>query len=266
MKVDYYKTKDKILQKYIEGYYFIEEVPIQKKIKYCTYPSNYSIFCIQQNVEKLYKENQIVYKSSLNKNLKTELFFRYSKPLRFEYENVVNEITIYFRPLGINYFIKDLDLSKTAKISNLSPFPDFEQSIQEIFAQPSRELQIIFFENYWLSKLLDKDFILMYNIVGDLEQGLSIIGISEKYNFTRQYITKLFLKNIGKTPSEYRKIFRFRSALKQLESNGSLTSVSYKGEFYDQAHFIKCFKSLTDIKPSCFLKKVDLKKGNIWRF
>ena len=117
-----------------------------------------------------------------------------------------------------------------------------------------------------MSKFEKKDFTLIEQILSDLEADLKIEEIAQKYSFTRQYINKLFSKHIGKTPSEYRKICRFRNALNEVKKVKNLTHLSHNNLFYDQAHFIKDFKALTNTNPTSFFKNVDTEKGNVWLF
>ncbi|QNS41771.1 helix-turn-helix domain-containing protein [Chryseobacterium manosquense] len=266
MKLDFYKPKNEILKKYIEGYYFISEDQHQKTIKYWTFPNNYCIFSVYQNTNEEFAENQFIITSSKQKNIIAGLVSRYSKPIEIVYENPVNEITIYFKPLGINQFIENPNVFKQSQISNYIPFSDYKEKMENIFNTKNREHQIEQLEDYWLSKFIKKDLTLIEQILSDVEADLKIEEIAEKYNFTRQYINKIFSKNIGKTPSEYRKIFRFRKALNEVKKATNLTHLSHNNLFYDQAHFIKDFKALTNTNPTSFFKNVDTEKGNVWLF
>lgn len=266
MKLDFYKPKNSILKNYIEGYYFISEDKNHKCVEYFTFPNNYCIFSVSQNIEQNFKENRFVIKSSKRANIVAGLVSRYSKPIEFYYENPVNEITIYFKPLGINHFLDSSDIFKQSQISDFIPFSDFKENMKVIFKQLNREKQIELFENYLLSKFVKKDLTVIEQILSDVEAGFKIAEIAEKYNFTRQYINKIFSKNVGKTPSEYRKIHRFRNSLNKIKKGTNLTQLSHSNLFYDQAHFIKDFKTLTNTNPSSFFKNVDTEKENIWLF
>lgn len=266
MKLDFYKPKNEILKKYIEGYYFISEDKNQKTIKYWTFPNNYCIFSVYQNTNEEFAENQFIITSSKQKNIVAGLVSRYSKPIEIVYENPVNEITIYFKPLGINQFIENPDIFKQSQISNFIPFPDYKEKMESVFNTTNREQQIEQLENYWLSKFVKKDLTLIEQILADVEADLKIDDIAEKHNFSRRYINTLFSKHIGKTPSEYRKIYRFRNTLQEAKKAKNLTHLSHNNLFYDQAHFIKDFKKLTNINPSSFFKNVDTEKGNVWLF
>lgn len=268
MKLVFYKAKNPILRKYMEGYYFIFEDNHTNVIRYKTFPNNYIIIAVSQNADVIYKENNIIVVPSATKKITTDLYLRYNNPLEVVYEKAINEITFYFKPLGLNHFIPDTDIfSRYKSLVDFQLFPDMNERMGEIFEMESQEQQIEAIETYWLSKLQVKELSLMEQLLADVEStDLKIDEIAKKYNFSRQYVNKLFRKHIGKTPSEYRKIHRFRSAIKRKKEVKNLTKLSHNNLFYDQSHFNKDFKEFTDSKPSFFFKHVDTEKENIWLF
>ncbi|MBL0911162.1 MAG: helix-turn-helix transcriptional regulator [Bacteroidia bacterium] len=266
MKLDFYKPKNEILQKYIEGYYFISEDKNSGPVTYYTFPNNFSILSINQNAEVEFENNKIIISGTAKENITADLVTRYTEPIEVFYERSVNEITIYFKPLGIDHFLGNTGIPKQNKMEDFNPFPDFKEAMQEIFRTAYREQQIELLEGYWLSKFIKKDTAVIEQIVSDIEADLKMEEIAEKHNLSRRYINKLFLKKVGKTPSEYRKIYRFRTALNEAKKAKNLTQLSHNSLFYDQAHFIKDFKKLTNINPGFFFKNVDTEKGNVWLF
>jgi len=265
MELDFYTPKNEILKRYIQGYYFISANKAIGNVKYWTFPNNYCILSVNQNFMIKAEANHIMIRSSENENILTSLVTRYTQPIQIHYEELVNELTIYFKPLGMNHFVtnaEDLFLQKTNL--NFTLTPDFNAKMIEIFSM-RREQQIIALETYLLSQLQTRSFDLIHQIIKDLENDLQINAIAEKYRFTRQYINKLFLKHIGKSPAEYRKIHRFRKSLLQQKISKNYTELSQHG-FYDQSHFIKDFKKFTHNKPQSFFNQVDTDKENIWFF
>ncbi|WP_258931858.1 helix-turn-helix domain-containing protein [Flavobacterium oreochromis] len=71
---------------------------------------------------------------------------------------------------------------------------------------------------------------------------------------SRQYLNKIFTKQVKKSPTEFRKIHRFRISLVNQIREGNFTKLSYESQFYDQSHFVRDFKDLTSFKPTDFLK------------
>lgn len=81
-----------------------------------------------------------------------------------------------------------------------------------------------------------------------------ITSVASRYGITSRYLQKLFLKHTGLTPKLYTKINRFQNTLVLVSKReDSLTSIAYECNYFDQAHFIREFKSFTGLTPSEFL-------------
>tara|TARA_R100000935_G_scaffold1440_1_gene4654 strand:+ start:4312 stop:5118 length:807 start_codon:yes stop_codon:yes gene_type:complete len=267
MNVQHYKPKNKTLKKYIAGYYFMTKGESKLPSRYLTFPTNYPIVSTSQNSDVKFDFEKIIVTPSKNKRIVTDLVVRYTKPFEVFYQEPVNEITIKFKPLGLNRFVTNLSDYLTNRFDiDFQPFDDLHLAMQSIFSQPVRHEQIELLENYWLSKLKDVELSRLEKIVDDLESKYSITEISKRNKISRQYLNKIFLKNLGKTASEYRKVYKFRKALMNFKNVNNLTELSFESLFYDQSHFIKEFKSLTDIKPSQFFKDIGTNKEVAWLF
>ncbi|RZK65152.1 MAG: AraC family transcriptional regulator [Pedobacter sp.] len=266
MKIQFYKPKNDLLKKYIEGYYFIAENKNSDIVEYFTFPNNFVILSVNENSKVELKDNRITVSSSDEKNIIAGIVTSYTSPIEVVYDSAVNEITMYFKPLGINHFLEDIAVLQQRSDFGFNPYPDFENAMQAVFKEKDREAQIISLENYWLSKFKEKELVLAYQLLADIESNLKVEEIAAKNNLNRQSLRRTFFKNVGKTPAEYRKIFRFRNALTEFSQSRSLTELSHDNLFYDQSHFNKDFKSLTNTNPASFFKNVDTGKGNVWLF
>jgi AraC-like DNA-binding protein len=75
--------------------------------------------------------------------------------------------------------------------------------------------------------------------------------LSGHFGFSERYIQKLFLNWVGITPQNFFSVQRFNKSLELIRSSGgTLTSIAQECGYYDQAHFIKEFKSYTGLTPS----------------
>ncbi|MGE0932637.1 helix-turn-helix domain-containing protein [Peijinzhouia sedimentorum] len=267
MNVTHYKPKNKTLKKYIAGYYFMTKGESKLPLQYLTFPNNLCIVSATQNSIVKIGEEKIIVTPSKKEKVITDLVVRYTKPFKVLYQEPTNEITIKFKPLGINRFVPNFsEYTMNGFYMDFQPFDDLNFEMRCIFYIENRNEQIERLESYWLSKLKNVELDRLEDIVSDLEGELSIAEISKKHKISRQYLNKIFLKNIGKTPSEYRKVHKFRKALLDFQKVNNLTELSYESFFYDQSHFIKEFKSLTNIKPSSFFKNIDSTKEVAWLF
>lgn len=107
---------------------------------------------------------------------------------------------------------------------------------------------------------------MLEKIIKEIENDTRINEIAKKYNISRQYLNKLLQKKVGKSASEYRRIYRFRKSIAENNEVRNLTELSHENLFYDQSHFIKDFRELTHKTPGSFLKKVDTGKEVVWLF
>ena len=263
MEIKFFKPKNEILQKYIEGYYFLNNSKSDLPVEYYTFPNNYSIISIIENAEIIYLENQGIIKEKSGDNFISDLICHYKKPIKLRYEGNINEITFYFKPLGLNAFLnKSLCHYTNDFFSNFIPFEDYKNVFSTILKENDLDKRIDQIENYWLSKLKDFQHPFLNQMIIDLkdtQRDYSISDLAIKHNTTRQNLTKHFESNLCKSPSDFKKIQRFREALKSQinsQTKNNLTSLSYDMLFYDQSHLIKDFKSLTGFTPKKFFKNI----------
>ncbi len=268
MELHFYTPENDILKQYIEGYYFLNDQGTGADKEYITFPNNYCIVTINLNSKVKLDRNKIFIEPSPTKHIYASFVYRYMNPVTVHYTNPFQEITIYFKPLGINYFVDNLEtMFSQKKMTEFIPqFSDFKEEMNKIFHIDKRPLQVNALEEYWLSKLKVKDLAFMKTILLDIESNMKIEDIAKKHHISRKHLNNIVQKNLGKSAVEYRKIFRFRNAISNKKSLKNLTELSYENFFFDQSHLIKDFKSLTKINPNLFFKNVNTVNKNIWLF
>ncbi|HCX20755.1 MAG TPA: AraC family transcriptional regulator [Cytophagales bacterium] len=267
LNIPFHQPRSKELSALIEGFYLIKKDLSGDAIKYFTFPNNYCILTVSRNCKKRISKEKIAIKYNSEEGIKANITYHYTSPIEIEFSHPVDQLTIYFKPLAINHFIQNFQAYFNGGfIKELCLFPDFDTEMQKIFDEENDQEKVTLVENYWLSKLEYQDLDLERKILTDLESGISIRTICEKYNYSRQHINTLIYNVTGKSPSDYRKIHRFRQVIDSAKQTGNLTQLGYMNGFYDQSHFIRDFKSLTSAKPGHFLHQVDLTRKNIWRF
>ena len=263
MEIKFYKPKNEILQDYIEGYYFLTNLKSDELVEYYTFPSNFSIVSILNNAQIVYSENEGIIKECEGSPLTSDLICHYKKPIKLSYEGNINELTFYFKPLGLNAFLdQSLCHYTNTFFSNFIPFDDYSATFSAILNEKNIENRIVQIENYWISKLKKFKHPFLNEVISDLkdiQHEYSIADLAKKYAISRQNLTKHFETNLCKSPSDYKKVQRFRNALKNYltkTAKANLTSLSYDLLFYDQSHLIKDFKSLTGMTPKKFFKSI----------
>lgn len=86
---------------------------------------------------------------------------------------------------------------------------------------------------------------------------IDLSAISENFGFSSSYLTKIFIKYEGMTPSKYLKQYRI-SIAKQLLKNTDMpiSAISSQTGFADQFHFSKTFKSVMGISPTQYRSQI----------
>lgn len=110
MQLKFYKPKSEFLKKYVQGYYFIQRGKSSEPLHYLTFPNNYTIVTVMQNASFSQCNNRMIIKTSEKDEMYSNMVYRYTSPFEISYEAPVNEVTIYFKPLGINFFVEDPEL------------------------------------------------------------------------------------------------------------------------------------------------------------
>jgi AraC-like DNA-binding protein len=263
MKVQLIQPKNERLKEFIECYYFFT-LTSDEKVNYFTYPSLFTIVTCVSDAHFEVEGNAITTLASDDSPFVSSIVARFNNPIFLSYRGPINEITIYFKPLGLIQFLNSTLLPFSDNDFNLFyPYPDYQSSMLNVLKTSNLTTKIELMEAYWLEKLNPSRNKLVKGIVQDILDNDSsekdfIHKIAEKHNLSRKTIHKLVLKNTGKTPTNLRKTFRFREALNNqflTPTNQKLTQIAHKVNYFDQSHMIKDFKSMSGQNPKKFFNK-----------
>jgi AraC-like DNA-binding protein len=273
MTIKVYKPTNPLLKKYIECFYILEQTPEENPATYFTFPSIYTIVSISEQTETLETENKITIKHCQSNVIETNLVSDFNEPVFVKYEGKINEITTYFKPLGLNAFIRN-DLSHYSKgnFADFNPHADYKDSMAAILSIKNPDERIENIESYWISKLKPFEDLLLESVLaemmdsGNLNQSMT--KLSQKTGRSRTTINKHFDRHICKTPSQLKKIIRFRTAIQSHLENKNEIDLSYNLDYFDQSHMIRDFRKLTGFTPKAFFSKIaTLENGQIkWIF
>ena len=88
--------------------------------------------------------------------------------------------------------------------------------------------------------------------------SIRVEELSDATGVNRKTLLRMFNKHLCCSVEEYKKMVMFRNALNysQESNEHSLTDVALYSLYYDQAHFIKHFKSVTQQSPKVLLSKL----------
>ena len=199
-----------------------------------------------------------------------EILGKYTTPVLLEYKGQLREISIIFKPLGLNRFLKD---------NYLSLAPEFSQELlNDVWGQFGESLftgddDISKIESFLLSQFCDN------HELSSIENSLTLLENSNDQNSISEIANQVglnlktfqrhFQKHMGCSPVEYRRIYRFRSSLTNKLNNSqlkNLTEITYEEGYYDQSYLIKEFRKITNHNPKDFFKSTSKMDGDkiIW--
>lgn len=261
MYFKFIRPQNELLQKYLEGFYIFATDTVEDALEYIVFPSNHVIISIYNHAVLQIGKQSIAVKEDPNCGLNSLATFGFLQPITFSYQHPIREIAFCFKSLGLNQFLKnDLIDYFEKELFSFFPFTDYEQEMISLLEEKQEDKIQQRIEAYWLSKYEEKDLGLLERAMELLEQPQNTIQqVADELSISRQHMSRLFNTHLCKSPSQFRKIARFRQTLQNRVENvkqqDSLTSLTYESLFYDQSHLIKDFKALTGMNPQKFFSK-----------
>ena len=81
--------------------------------------------------------------------------------------------------------------------------------------------------------------------------SVTVEQLAEETGYTTRYIDKSFRSEVGLSPKQLAKIFRFQAAVKALNAHTdrNLTEIAMELGYYDQSHFVHDFKAFSGMTP-----------------
>jgi len=83
----------------------------------------------------------------------------------------------------------------------------------------------------------------------------ALVHVQKKMFVTERTFQRLFEKNIGVAPNQYRRICQFSNSFRQLQLRKfrKLSDIAFANGYADQSHYIRAFKEFTGITPKDYL-------------
>ncbi|NRF39562.1 AraC family transcriptional regulator [Pedobacter foliorum] len=263
MEVLFFKPQSELLKKYIDYFYLINKNDLSENVSYYTFPQINSIVSINHNPRFIFEKNKVTVKRNRKLTVLSTLICNYSKPIEVSIPGYLNEITISFKPLGLNAFLdKDLNTYTDIYFSFFNPYIDFHPVMAEILSLNSSTEKIKQLEDYLITKHRKFNHPFLHEVLADMlnaDCNYTIKDIAAKYKISRKTLYKHFEIHIGKSPAEMRKLIRFRQIIKEhikFNEKFKLCDIAHKVDFFDHSHLIKDFKSITGLTPKTYFKKV----------
>lgn len=106
MKVETFYPVEKRLKACIEYYYFLKSDDSNFISEYFAFPNTFQALNIHKNISFEINDYAVTVTGSDKSNFAMLLQGRYEKPIYAKLKGKLNKVTIVFKPLGLNHFIK----------------------------------------------------------------------------------------------------------------------------------------------------------------
>lgn len=267
-----YKPKSKLLQKYIELFYvFNSEKPENRS--YIAFPHVNTAISFFKNIEIKRGDYMLNITASHKNKCIVEILGKYTQPVFVNYKGEFEEIAIVFKPLGVNHFFKNNLIEIAPKYSQALNSELWNEFSSTLFNEINIIKKIEMVEIFLLKNLKEIENDILYKAIEyleDFEANYTVDYIASNCGFTLKTFQRNFTKHLACSPSEYKRIARFRHALQNKlisKEIKTLTSVSYESNYYDQSYFIREFKKLTQLSPKSFFNSISAldEKNIVWK-
>lgn len=264
MEIITYQPKSELLRQYIESFN-VFEITSTHKSDVISFPHvNMGLSILQNSVLTNFGDNYYESYHSKGTPFWSGLAYGTNHPVHIKYSGPYKDITLGFKPLGINAFLENNFNTYVPKdyTKQFIPFSDYKVEMIKTLNEESIETQLEMLEAYWLSKLIGFDHPFLIKAISEMESNPDNFKVktfaSENHITSKTFICQ-FRKHLGRTPFQHLKILRFRNSIRLRQtklSTTSLTSIALDSGYFDQSHFIRDFKNLTGKSPKDFFQSI----------
>ncbi|MES2416934.1 MAG: helix-turn-helix domain-containing protein [Bacteroidota bacterium] len=255
------------LQPYIDFYYFIKNDSTDFKSIHYSFPHLVNVVSIYQHAKFESAFGTARISSDPDNDFLSLLQGKCQHPLRVELIGKTNRISIWFKNLRLNHFIRTplgtIMGNTTNQLCEWDSDPIYQACLQQCFATDNIEHKVALLEEFLIAKLLPISFSYLEkaaNMLMDIDKDYSINDILKEIDIPTRTFNRHFKEALGVAPIEFQRIARFRHSVNNKlfdKEFKKLTAIGYDSHFYDQSDFIKMYKKLTGSNPKAFFNTVN---------
>ena len=129
---------------------------------------------------------------------------------------------------------------------------------ERLYEARSDETRIEVVEEFLISRLAyvepDQLVLAALALIHKSKGNIRIKELMQQLHISQSPLEKRFRQAVGASPKKFASIVRLKNAIQHYSPQDSLTALSYEAGYYDQAHFIKEFKTFTGDTPETFFR------------
>ncbi len=259
MQVFAYRPGHPALKDCIDCFYILRQSP-GEMCRYKSFPSIFTNLSYLRSATFTYSEQQVCIEENKTTSIQSIIRKNLFQPCNVEYKGSIDELTIFFTPLGIQHFPElNTKVSVTDRFIQFVPELSEAELLRNIFEENDFQLRIHMMENHLaeLKKPFDHPFLKKALEIMDREPSINNESLALTLKISRKTLHHHFEQYLGVSPSKFRKISRFRKSIQEKQSGNegrNLTDLAYTMDFFDQSHMIRDIRSLTGFVPKDFFK------------
>jgi AraC-like DNA-binding protein len=168
----------------------------------------------------------------------------------------IGTVLVFFKEAGATQFFRqplhEL-FRESVSLDNLmlrSELLYLEEKLAEVKADAQRIAAV---EEFLIKRMTnrepDKLVLAALALIHKSKGNIRIKELTDQLHISQSPLEKRFRQAVGASPKKFASIVRLKNVIQQYDSSNSLTELGYEAGFYDQAHFIKGFKTFTGDTP-----------------
>ncbi|MGJ4788628.1 AraC family transcriptional regulator [Leptospira koniambonensis] len=182
-------------------------------------------------------------------------------PRLIEYSEKASTLLVIFKECGAASFFKEpvhnlfeMNLS----LDHLISPKKVSETEEKLFQTKTNPEKISIIEKFlikeWIENKQDNLIIDSIRKIRRYKGNLKITDLLKGMPISRDSYEKRFREIIGTSPKQFANLVRMRNIIDSYSSKINLTEIAQNAGYFDQAHFIKDFKTFTGETPKQFFK------------
>lgn len=175
----------------------------------------------------------------------------------FKNPGSIGSVLVYFKETGARTFFKQPLHELFRESISLDSFILRSELLvleEQLVEARTDQHRIYIVEQFLISRITaeapDKLVAAALALIHQHKGNIRIGTLAEQLHTSQSPLEKRFRQTVGTSAKKFAAIVRLKHVLKNFTADKSLTELGYEAGFYDQAHFIKEFKSFTGESPS----------------
>lgn len=171
-------------------------------------------------------------------------------------------ILVFFKEAGaVPFFRQPLHeiFRESVSLDNFMLRSELLSLEEQLVEAPTNPERIARLEKFLIGRMTqaepDKLVLAALALIHKNKGNIRIKDLVEQLHTSQSPLEKRFRAVVGASPKKFASIVRLKHVLQQYSLTNSLTELGYEAGFYDQAHFIKEFKTFTGDTPEDFFRE-----------